>query len=297
MPEGRQDTELERLDLHCHTTWSSGFCSPEELVRWASMGDVRTLAITDHHRVEAYLEAVEPAARLGVTLIPAIELDCLADGKRVDLLGYWIKPNAPELTAFLQRWPSGAEQLLRDEAALSRLSANLGSPVDVAVLRAVAAPREPSFYDLFVLLVRLGWAPTLGAAFQRWEAARRVGQFPRTNRVYAPVEEGATVIRAAGGVVALAHPGLVRDDATVARLLAGRVVDALEAPYGGYWADGEQRNAAYRHLAHEHGMPTSAGSDYHAYPFSPVRLGVEVAVGTLARLRTAGHRPGNMPGD
>jgi len=95
MPEGRQDTELERLDLHCHTTWSSGFCSPEELVRWASMGDVRTLAITDHHRVEAYLEAVEPAARLGVTLIPAIELDCLADGKRVGPVGILDQAECP----------------------------------------------------------------------------------------------------------------------------------------------------------------------------------------------------------
>ena len=291
MPAASQDADLERLDLHCHTTWSSGFCSPEELVRLASMGDVRTLAITDHHHVSAYLEAVEPAAQLGVTLIPAVELDCLADGKRVDLLGYWIRPTAPELASFVERWPSGAQQLLRDEGALARLGAGLGVAIEAAQLRALAAPREPSLYDLFVLVVRLGGAPTLGAAFQRWEAARRAGQFPRTNRVYAPVEEGAAVIRASGGVVALAHPGLVRDDATVARLLAEGVVDALEAPYGGYWTDGEQRNTVYQRLAQEYGVPTSAGSDYHAYPFSPVRLGMDVAAGTLARLRKAGQRP------
>jgi len=290
MPAASGDAAPERLDLHCHTTWSSGFCSPQELVRWASMADVRTVAITDHHRVEPYVEAVEPAARLGVTLIPAIELDCLAGGKRVDILGYWIRPDSPELTAFVQRWPSGAEQLLRDDAALNRLGANLGSAVDAATLRAIAAPREPSFYDLFVLLVRLGWAPTLGAAFQRWEVIRLAGQLPRTNRIYAPVEEGAAAIRAAGGIVALAHPGLVRDDATVARLLAEGVADALEAPYGGYWTDGEARNAGYQRMAQEHGVPTSAGSDYHAYPFSPVGLGLEVPAGTLARLRAAGQR-------
>lgn len=40
----------------------------------------------------------------------------------------------------------------------------------------------------------------------------------------------------------------------------------------------------------EYGLPTSAGSDYHAYPFSPVQLGVKVAAGTSARLR--GTAPG-----
>lgn len=280
---------LERLDLHCHTTWSSGFCSAQELVRWASMGDIRTLAITDHHHVEAYAEAVDLAAQLGVTLIPAIELDCQAEGKRVDLLGYWVRPAASALTAFVERWPSGVQHLLGDEEALARLAGALGVAIEPAQLRDLAAPRGPSLYDLFVLLVRQGWAPTLGAAYQRWEDLRRTGQFPRLHRAYATVEEGAATIRSAGGVVALAHPGLVRDDATVERLLAGGVVDAIEAPYAGYWSRGEELNTKYRRMAEAFNVPTSAGSDYHAYPFSTVPLGVEVPVGTLERLR--GARP------
>lgn len=275
--------DVERLDLHCHTTWSSGFCSPQELVRWASMGDIRTLAITDHHHVEAYLEAADLARTLGVTLIPAIELDCLSGDRRVDLLGYWISPTAPALRAFLAQWPSAAAQFLGDDAAW--FAAGFGVAISAAQLRAVAAPRDPSLYDLFVLLVRLGWAPTLGAAFQRWEAMRAAGQIPRLNRRYAPVEEGTAVIRAAGGVATLAHPALVRDDATVERLLAEHVVDAIEAPYASYWTDSEERNTHYRRLAEQYGVPTSAGSDYHAYPFSPVRLGLEVPAGTLERLR------------
>lgn len=285
MPGGKAGAGTVRLDLHCHTTWSSGFCSPQELVRWASMGDIGTLAITDHHHVEGYLEAADLAPKLGVTLIPAIELDCLAAGKRVDLLGYWITPTAPELVAFLERWPSGVQHVLHDGEALDRLTATLGVTVEAAELCAIAAPRDPSLYDLFLLLVAKGWAPTLGAAFQRWDALRAAGQFPRLNRQYAPVEEGAAVIRAGGGVVALAHPGLVRDDAMVKHLLTDRVVDAIETPYGGYWTQGEELNAGYRQLATNYGVPTSAGSDYHAYPFSPVRLGVEVEAGTLERLR------------
>ncbi len=284
------EDDVERLDLHCHTTWSSGFCSPQELVRWASMGDIRTLAITDHHHAEAYLEAADLARTLGVTLIPAIELDCLSNDRRVDLLGYWITPTAPALRAFLARWPSAATQLLGDDATLAWFAAGFGVTIDAAQLRTVAAPRDPSLYDLFVLLVGLGWAPTLGAAFQRWETMRAAGQIPRLHRRYAPVEEGAAAVRAAGGVVSLAHPALVRDDPTVEHLLAERVVDAIEAPYASYWTGGDERNTHYRRLAEQYGVPTSAGSDYHAYPFSPVHLGVEVSAGTLERLRQAGRR-------
>jgi 3',5'-nucleoside bisphosphate phosphatase len=287
MPGHSPANEVERLDLHCHTTWSSGFCTPQELVRWASMGDIRTMAITDHHHAEAYLEAADLARALGVTLIPAIELDCLSGDKRVDLLGYWIDPAAAALVAFLERWPSGATQLLSDDVTFSWFASGFDVQIDAAQLREVAAPRAPSFYDLFVLLVGLGWAPTLGAAFQRWEAMRAAGQLPRLNRRYAPVEEGAAAIRAAGGVVSLAHPALVRDDATVERLLAEHAVDAIEAPYASYWNAGEERNTHYRRLAEQYGVPTSAGSDYHAYPFSPVRLGVDVPAETVERLRAA----------
>jgi predicted metal-dependent phosphoesterase TrpH len=231
MPGEVAPYQVERLDLHCHTTWSSGFCSPQEVVRWASMGDIRTLAITDHHHAEAYREAADLAGALGVTLIPAIELDCLCDGRRVDLLGYWIDPSAPDLRSFLARWPSGTAQWLSDDAALATFAAGFGVTIKAAQLQTIAAPRAPSLYDLFVLLVGLGWAPTLGGAFRRWEAMRTAGQLPRPHRRYASVEEGAAAIRASGGVVSLAHPALVRDDATVERLLAERVVDAIEAPY------------------------------------------------------------------
>ena len=78
---------------------------------------------------------------------------------------------------------------------------------------------------------------------------------------------------------------LFRSDTTLERLLAEHVVDAIEAPYAGYWTRGEELNAGYHQLAVRYGVPTSAGSDYHAYPFSPVHLGVEVEAGTLERLR------------
>lgn len=252
------------------------------------MADVRTLAITDHHQVEPYAEVVELAASLGVALIPAVELDCLAGERRVDLLGYWIDPAAPSLTQFLARWPGGAQQMLADRATLSALGALVGLDLTPERLQAASGKRPPGLADLFTTLVRAGVAPTIGAAFRQWEELRLAGKLPRSARRYAPVQDGAAAIRAAGGVVTLAHPGLVRDDATVRRLLAAGVVDAIETPYAGYWHDGAARNALYRALADEFSLPTSAGSDYHAYPFSDVKLGMDVPAGTLARLRAAG---------
>ena len=288
MPDQATDAAaVELLDLHVHSTWSSGFCEAAELVRWASLADVRTLAITDHHQIEGYEEARPLAGRYGVELIPAIELDCQVDGKRVDLLGYFIDPTAPALTTFLKTWPGGARQFLDDELTLSALAASRGVAFDVKRLRAIADGRPPALIHFALYLVERGWGATLGDVYKGVGALLRQGGLPRGPRRYPPAEQAAAVLRSVGGVVSLAHPGLLRDDALVRRLATEGLVDAIEAPYLGYWTDGDAINARTAAIAQELGVPTSAGSDYHAYPFSPVQLGVDVPRGTLARLRAA----------
>lgn len=274
-----------KIDLHTHTTWSSGFCEPAELVRWASMADIRTLAITDHHAVGGYLQAAPHAERLGVSLIPAIELDCRAWGRRVDLLGYWIDPYNLELQQFLQHWRGGVHALLHDEAVLSALFALKQCPFDLDDFREQADQQFPSYPRLLEILVANGWAATIGDAYRQMQHFSRQGLLPRVQRRDPSIEEGAGVLRAAGGVVVLAHPEIVHDDDVVRRIAGSGLVDALESPYGGYWADREERNAHYALMAAEFNLPTSGGSDYHAYPFSDVPLGVEVDEAEFERLK------------
>jgi len=285
MPPDADPMSMERIDLHTHTTWSSGFCEPDELVRRASLGGVRTLAITDHHQVAGYAEAVATAMTYGVTLIPAVEIDCRSEGRNTDLLGYWIDPCSATLHAFLQEWPDAWSMLVENPRWLAPLATVLDVPLDLALLRTISGNRPPTILHLMLALVALGWSQTVGDAYTRFQEVRQQPGFPRLHRDRPSIEAGAAVIRAAGGVVTLAHPGLVHDDDLVRRLVATRVVDAIEAHYGGYWKDGDSVNGRYQRLAREHHMSVSAGSDYHARPFDDIALGVTVPADTVARLR------------
>ncbi len=265
-----------RLDLHCHTTWSSGFTSPIGLAHQASLSDIPILAITDHHTTAGYREASEEAHAVGVTLIPAIELDCWYEGRRADLLGYWIDPDHPRLTALLQRWPSGIGQLLSDDLFYRSLNTLLPSPLTPANIKSVPSSEAQTLFMLMRLLVQHGFAPTLGQAFQRFHNLQQAGILERTPHHYVSVEEATQTLRAAGGIVTLAHPALIRNDDIVRNLVDSGLIDALEAPYTSYWTDKDAKNQRYAALAEETGLARTAGSDYHAYPHSTTQLGVDV---------------------
>ena len=64
------------IDLHAHTTASDGALSPTALVELARREGVGVLGVTDHDTVAGLDEALEVGARLGVEVIPGMEISC-----------------------------------------------------------------------------------------------------------------------------------------------------------------------------------------------------------------------------
>ena len=63
-----------RIDLHTHTTASDGLLAPAALVRLARDAGVAVLAVADHDTTGGVDAAIEAGARLGVEVIPAVEI-------------------------------------------------------------------------------------------------------------------------------------------------------------------------------------------------------------------------------
>lgn len=80
------------IDLHMHSLYSDdGEFSPKELVEQCHKAGVSIMAIADHNSVKAIDEELIAAKELGVTVIPAIEIDCTYKGINLHLLGYGMK--------------------------------------------------------------------------------------------------------------------------------------------------------------------------------------------------------------
>jgi len=105
-------------------------------------------------------------------------------------------------------------------------------------------------------LVRAGHVADVRQAFDELIGEGRPAYLPHRGR---PPADVVAVIREAGGIASLAHPGLLGDDPLVVSL-AGRGLAAIEAYHGDHDAD---TTARYLAMAAELGLAVTGGSDYH----------------------------------
>ena len=79
-------------DFHLHSTASDGTLSPSELVERAARAGIRTLALTDHDTTEGVAEAADAACRLGLRLVPGVEISVTWNGMTVHVVGLGVDP-------------------------------------------------------------------------------------------------------------------------------------------------------------------------------------------------------------
>jgi predicted metal-dependent phosphoesterase TrpH len=104
--------------------------------------------------------------------------------------------------------------------------------------------------------VAAGHAQDRSDAFDRFLGNDRPAYVPRTG---APPEEVVDIVRRAGGITSLAHPGLLANDALIPRLAAAGL-PAIEVRHSDHDAAAEAR---YREMASSLGLARSGGSDFH----------------------------------
>jgi predicted metal-dependent phosphoesterase TrpH len=243
------------IDLHLHTTASDGACAPATLVDRAWMAGLRTIAVTDHDTTGGLPEAARAAAARGLRLVTGIEVTSVVAGRDVHLLGYFFDPDHPPLVRFLEA--QRADRVNRAREIGRRLAA-LGKPVDLDPLLG-RAEREPGFSvgrpSIAQALVDAGHVIDLTAAFDAWLGDGQPAYVPRAG---ASPGEVAAIVRAAGGIVSLAHPVLLRDQSAIPAI-AGEL-DAIEVYHSEHRAADTARYVA---IARGLGLAVSGGSDFH----------------------------------
>jgi predicted metal-dependent phosphoesterase TrpH len=244
------------IDLHLHTTASDGTLTPSALVARAAAAGLRIIAITDHDTVEGLPEARNAATALGLRVIDGVEITAIEDHRDVHMLGYFVDPADKGLTDFLST--QRVDRLRRVREIGDRLAA-LRFPIDVESLLAEGA-RKPGRSigrpQIAAALVAAGHARDRGDAFDRLIGSDCPAYVPRHG---ARPDDVIEIVRKAGGIVSMAHPGLTRQDHIIPRLASAGLA-ALEARHSDHDALAEQR---YRALALQHGLAVSGGSDFH----------------------------------
>jgi 3',5'-nucleoside bisphosphate phosphatase len=241
------------IDLHLHTTASDGTDSPSELVAACKAAGLTTIAVTDHDTT-AGIEGSGAAARAaGLAFVPGIEITAAWRERDVHVLGYFVDHRSARLEAFLTEQREDRIRRARDIA--ERLAA-LGAPIDMEGLIARTKGRPVLRPHIAEALVAAGHVADEQAAFDRFIAEGRPAFIPRDGATPADV---VRVIREAGGLSSLAHPGITREDALIPGMVAAGL-DAIEVFHADHTDDDVAR---YRHWAATLGLTVTGGSDYH----------------------------------
>ncbi|MGG1659413.1 PHP domain-containing protein [Brevibacillus sp. NRS-1366] len=246
-----------QADLHTHTKASDGTCEPAENVRLAKEAGLAALAITDHDTVAGIPEAMETAKKLGIEVIPGVEVSSVGRGQDIHVLGYFIPY---EDQAFQERLVGLREtRHERNKLLIARLQ-ELGIPITLENVyrRKQGTDKNIGRPHIAEELIELGIVTSIEEAFAKYlgkEGAAYVNP-PRITP-----QEAIRLIQDAGGVAVLAHPGLYDDDELVQELIAFGL-DGIEVNHPD---NAEEQKLLYIKWANENGLVMTGGSDFHGW--------------------------------
>ncbi len=243
--------QSEPFDLHLHSNCSDGSDTPAAVVERAVEQGMTLLALTDHDGVTGVEQALLTGERLGVRVLPAIEMDTEWPHE-MHILGLDIDRYEPRLVAALET--AQQRRSIRNAGIVDRLKQanmdilpHLGSGTDVATRLNIA-----------IALVKSGYAESTKDAFQRFLHKGRPGYFSVER--FTP-EEVISLIRGAGGIPVWAHP--MHGHADIHKLtpqLKSLGLMGLEA-YHPSMSEGE--SDVLVSIARQLGLIVTCGSDYH----------------------------------
>lgn len=261
-------------NLHLHTLFSDGELSPLEVVRAHAAAGFQVIAITDHDTL-AGLDALGALTGHGLRILPGVELSIEDDPSRglveVHLLGYAFRPDDPRLRSRLEAASRAREQQKVDtverlaaagypiswEAVRRRARGNVGKPHIVAAIE--EARPDVSREALYGLMGPGG-----------------IAHVPRATEL--SLEEAVDLVRGAGGVPVLAHPGVydhIPDLTMTFDTCAGAGVGGLEVTYpqdpGDPYGPGSRvLMERFGETARRYGWLATGGDDFHGPQVTPL---------------------------
>ncbi|MEE8387333.1 MAG: PHP domain-containing protein [Acidiferrobacterales bacterium] len=245
-------------DLHTHTLKSDGTLTPTELVERAASAGVQVLALTDHDVTDGIPEAQAVAARVGLQLVPGVEVSVTWQGRTIHIIGLGIRHDDDALAVGLAGQRQTRNQRGRE----------IGERLERAgVENAYAGARAWSHGEILSrthfarYLVEAGYAGDIGKAFKKYLSCGKAG-FVRCEWV--GLEECLGWIHGAGGQAVIAHPGRYAMGSGTLRRLLGEFRDGdgdgIEVICGNYNQNEAER---FTRLADDFGLLASCGSDFH----------------------------------
>ncbi|WP_317643668.1 PHP domain-containing protein [Bombiscardovia apis] len=268
--EQQQRGGAEAWDLHCHTVFSDGTRTPEQMVVEAQTLGLAGVAITDHDTTQGWAEARAAGTAHQLPVMLGTEITADDAGVSVHMLAYrYDEHNAALAQLFEQTRQARLERARKMVALMAR-----DYPISWESVLAQVKEGErttvgrPHIADA---LVAAGVYQTRSEAFAGACSAQSPYYLPTPSP---SAQEVVQAVKAAGGVAVVAHPGAVNRNRVLLsdqqiKQLADLGLDGLEVWHRD---NDDQQRERLLGLAERFRLLVTGGSDWHGAG-KPNRLG------------------------
>lgn len=271
------------IDLHMHSKYSDdGEFTPTQLVEKCEAAGVKIMSIADHNYVSGVDEALELATKKGMTVIPAIEIDCSYKGINLHVVGYGIDHTNPIFNQL-------GDDILKQELTCSdqklTLTNQMGfdlkkEQLDVLSDNGVytgemfgeALLNDERYKDHELLKpYRPGGSRSDNPYVNFYWDFYAQGKPCYTKVVFPSLEETIKLINDNGGVAVLAHPGNnLKNNFEIFDEMVNVGIQGVEA-FSSYHS--KETNDYFYNKAKELNVLFTCGSDYHGKTKPSISLG------------------------
>lgn len=257
------------IDLHTHSDRSDGTFAPAAILRLAGERGLDVVALTDHDTTAGLDEAMAAGREVGVRVVPGVEFSAEYLGKSVHVLAYWMDVFD---TAFQTELTRLRDDRFRRGERMIELLQGLGFDISFDRVREISGDGNIVRPHIAQAMVEAKIVATEREAFERYISDGGPAYVPK--HALHPTDAIA-LIRAAGGVASLAHPGLwgARDEAVPEELIEEMAAAGLTGLEVDHVDHDAARRAHYGAIAERLGLIPTGGSDCHGTRYDPVRLG------------------------
>ena len=254
-------------DLHVHSHYSDGTCSPAELISLAQAQHLGAIALCDHNTIAGLPDFLAAAEGSTVRGVPGIEFSTDYQGTELHILGLLIQPqHYDKINRLLDFYQQKKEQ---SNLALAKALRQAGYAIDYEAVKAKTSG-IPNRAHFGAELVEKGYFPTIKECFKSVLSPK--------NGLYTPPPrpdafDTISFIKEMGAVAILAHPFLSLTEEALEEFLekaAPLGLDGMETLYSTY--DAAQTRLA-QNIAVKFRIKESGGSDFHGSNKPDISIG------------------------
>lgn len=241
------------VDLHIHTNLSDGTHPVAEIIETAYAKKLKALSITDHDCIDAYPLAQEIGSTYGIEVIPGVELSSEISGVDIHILGYYVDIFNPQLIAKLSELKKA--RYFRAQKIVENLNRQ-GIDLRFETVLHIAGEAAIGRPHIAAALLKEELVYSFREAFDKYigyDSPAYVEKFSMHPH------EVFRLIRAAGGIPVLAHPGVTKVDERIPQFVREGLL-GIEVFHS------EHESAVERHylqFCKKNGLAYTGGSDFH----------------------------------